>query len=310
IAELAHWDDIDVHVNGAKVTSSGHGFIGIGRRRLLEILQHRARELGVELRFETEVEPDGLEGFDLIVASDGINSKFRAAHADDFKAEIETRRNHFIWYGTHQRFTAFNFIFKKTEHGWIWAHAYQFDKDTATFIVECGPETFESFGFGHMAQEESSRVCEALFAEHLGGHALMTNAAHIRGSAWLQFRRVLCHEWRRDKIILLGDAAHTAHFSIGSGTKLALEDAIELAKVLTDGKPDALNRYYDTRQLEALKLQSAARNSTEWFEEAERYLPFDPMQFAYTLLTRSQRVSHENLRLRDPKWLEGLETWF
>ncbi|HTT98206.1 MAG TPA: bifunctional salicylyl-CoA 5-hydroxylase/oxidoreductase [Rhizomicrobium sp.] len=312
IDELAHWDDIDVHVNGAKVTSSGHGFIGIGRKRLLEILQARARELGVEMRFETEIEPDGtiLNGFDLIIASDGINSKFRTAFADDFKAEIETRRNHFIWYGTHQRFTAFNFIFKKTEHGWIWAHAYQFDKDTATFIVECGPRTFENFGFGRMSQEESSRVCENLFAEHLGGNALMTNAAHIRGSAWLQFRRVLCHEWRHDKIILLGDAAHTAHFSIGSGTKLALEDAIELAKVLTDGKPDALNRYYDTRQLEALKLQSAARNSTEWFEDVERYLPFDPMQFTYTLLTRSQRVSHENLRLRDPAWLAGLETWF
>ena len=310
--ELAHWDDIDVHVNGTKVTSSGHGFIGIGRKRLLEILQNRARELGVEMRYETEIEPDSamLEDFDLVIASDGINSKFRTAFAHDFKAEIETRRNHFIWYGTHQRFTAFNFIFKKTEHGWIWAHAYQFDKDTATFIVECAPETFEKFGFGDMSQEESSRVCEDLFADHLGGHELMTNAAHIRGSAWLQFRRVLCHEWRHDNVILLGDAAHTAHFSIGSGTKLALEDAIELAKVLTDGKPDALNRYYDTRQLEALKLQSAARNSTEWFEEVERYLPFDPMQFAYTLLTRSQRVSHENLRLRDPKWLAGLETWF
>src|SRR5262249_13524296 len=154
-------------------------------KRLLEILQNRARELGVEMRFETEVNPDSgvLKDFDLVIASDGINSKFRTAFAADFKAEIETRRNHFIWYGTHQRFTAFNFIFKKTEHGWIWAHAYQFDQDTATFIVECGPETFEKFGFGRMSQEESSRVCETLFAEHLGGHELMTNAAHIRGSA-------------------------------------------------------------------------------------------------------------------------------
>jgi anthraniloyl-CoA monooxygenase len=312
IDELAHWDDIDVHVNGTKVTSSGHGFIGIGRRRLLEILQNRAAELGVEMRFQTEIEPDSdiLKRFDLVIASDGINSKFRTAHATEFQAEVETRRNHFIWYGTHQRFDAFNFIFKKTEHGWIWAHAYQFDSDTATFIVECGPETFEKFAFGRMSQEESSRVCEEIFADHLGGHQLMTNAAHIRGSAWLQFRRILCHNWRHSRVILLGDAAHTAHFSIGSGTKLALEDAVELAKVLTDGKPDALDRYYDTRQLEALKLQSAARNSTEWFEEVERYLPFDPMQFAYTLLTRSQRVSHENLRLRDPAWLGRLETWF
>ena len=230
--ELSHWDDIDVHVNGTKITSSGHGFIGIGRKRLLHILQDRARALGVEMRFETEVEPDSdaLKDFDLVIASDGINSKFRTAHAGDFKAEIETRRNHFIWYGTHQRFDAFNFIFKKTEHGWIWAHAYQFDKDTATFIVECAPETFEKFGFGRMSQEESSRFCGVLFAEHLGGHELMTNAAHISGSAWLQFRRVLCHEWRNGKVILLGDAAHTAHFSIGSGTKLALEDAIRTCR--------------------------------------------------------------------------------
>jgi len=312
IDELAHWDDIDVHVNGAKITSSGHGFIGIGRKRLLEILQNRARELGVDMRFETEIDPDAevLEEFDLVIASDGINSKFRAAYVDDFKAEIETRHNHFIWYGTHQRFDAFNFIFKKTKHGWIWAHAYQFDKDTATFIVECSPETFRNFNFGEMSQEQSSHVCEELFAEHLSGNALMTNAAHIRGSAWLQFRRVLCHNWRHEKIILLGDAAHTAHFSIGSGTKLALEDAIELARVLTDGKSNALDRYYDSRQLEALKLQSAARNSTEWFEDVERYLGFEPIQFAYSLLTRSQRVSHENLRLRDAEWLKGLETWF
>jgi len=315
IDELAHWDDIDVHIRGEKITSSGHGFIGIGRKRLLEILQHRARELGVELHFQTEVDPDSplLEGYDLVVASDGINSKFRTAHPQDFKADIETRANHFIWYGTHQRFKAFNFIFKHTDKGWIWAHAYQFDPDTATFIVECGPETYRRFGFGEMSQEESSRICEDLFADHLGGHALMTNAGHIRGSAWLQFRRVLCGNWRRGNLVLLGDAAHTAHFSIGSGTKLALEDAIELAKALSDPGLDrdaALERYYDIRQLEALKLQSAARNSTEWFETVERYLKFEPLQFAYSLLTRSQRVSHENLRLRDAAWLQGVETWF
>jgi anthraniloyl-CoA monooxygenase len=310
--ELSRWDDIDVHLDGERISSGGHGFIGIGRKRLLDILQVRARELGVQIRFETEVEPGSpvLEGFDLVVASDGINSKFRAAHEDAFQAEIETRRNHFIWYGTRQRFGAFNFIFEKTPNGWIWAHAYQFDADTATFIVECAPETFENFGFGRMSQEESARTCERIFADHLKGHELMSNAAHIRGSAWLQFRRVLCRNWQFGKTVLLGDAAHTAHFSIGSGTKLALEDAIELAKVLADGASDPLSRYQDARQLEALKLQSAARNSTEWFENVERYLHFDPMQFAYSLLTRSQRVSHENLRLRDPDWLGALETWF
>ncbi|HVV64758.1 MAG TPA: bifunctional salicylyl-CoA 5-hydroxylase/oxidoreductase [Rhizomicrobium sp.] len=317
--ELAHWDDIVVHVDrgGAvdTVRSSGHGFIGIGRRRLLEILQHRARELGVDLRFETEIEPDSpvLGAFDLVVASDGVNSKFRAKWADEFASEIDVRKNHFIWYGVRQRFDAFNFIFKNTEKGWIWAHAYQFDKDTATFIVECGPKTFENFGFSRMSQEESCRTCEEIFGEHLGGNSLMTNAAHLRGSAWLQFRRVLCGRWRRGDVVLLGDAAHTAHFSIGSGTKLALEDAIELAKQLNDqslSRDEALARYFDSRRLEALKLQNAARNSTEWFEDVERYLPFEPIQFAYSLLTRSQRVSHENLRMRDPAWLAELEQWF
>ncbi len=266
------------------------------------------------LRFETEVDPDSeiLKDFDLVIACDGINSKFRAAHADDFRAEIETRANHFIWYGTHQRFDAFNFIFKETEHGWIWAHAYQFDKDTATFIVECGPETFARFGFAHMSQEESSRLCEEIFRDHLSGNELMTNAAHMSGSAWLQFRRVLCGNWRRGDVILLGDAAHTAHFSIGSGTKLALEDAIELAKVLSDNALDfdeALTRYYDLRQLEALKLQSAARNSTSGSSRSS-VTSIRAAAIRLFALTRSQRVSHENLRLRDPTWLSGVETWF
>ncbi|HWA63925.1 MAG TPA: bifunctional salicylyl-CoA 5-hydroxylase/oxidoreductase [Caulobacteraceae bacterium] len=318
-AELAHWDDIDIHVeDGARhsrVSSTGHGFIGIGRKRLLEILQARAAELGVDLRFEAEVEPDEsmLAQYDLVIASDGINSKLRDRYAAHFDCDIEVRRNKFVWLGTHQRFDAFNFIFVKTEHGWIWAHAYQFDKDTATFIVECSPETFDRFGFGEMSQEETCRACERIFEKHLGGHALMTNAGHLRGSAWLNFRRVLCGVWRYRNCILLGDAAHTAHFSIGSGTKLAFEDAIKLAEVLGDqtvGPEQALDDYRDVRQLEVLKLQSAARNSTDWFEDLERYLDFEPPQFAYSLLTRSQRVSHENLRLRDPRWLAEVERWF
>ena len=317
--ELAHWDDIDIHVQngerGSKVSSTGHGFIGIGRKRLLQILQARALEVGVDLRFEVEVEPDEalLQSYDLVIASDGVNSKLRERYAEHFDCDIEVRRNKFIWLGTHQRFDAFNFIFVKTEHGWIWAHAYQFDKETATFIVECSPETYERFGFAEMGHEETCRICEQIFAEHLGGHALMTNAAHLRGSAWLNFRRILCGRWHHRNCILLGDAAHTAHFSIGSGTKLAFEDAIKLAQVLSDSRlsPEAaLEQYREVRHLEVLKLQSAARNSTDWFEDLERYLPFEPPQFAYSLLTRSQRVSHENLRLRDPNWLAELERWF
>ena len=312
---LAHWDDIDVHVRGACETSSGHGFCGIGRKHLLNLLQDRARELGVGLHFETEIEPD-LSRFadaDMIVASDGLNSKIRAAFADTFKPDIETRRNKFVWLGTHKVFEAFTFIFAETEHGWVWAHAYRFDDETSTFIVECAPETWEALGFGEMDQDETCRACETIFADWLDGHELMSNARHLRGSAWLNFPRVLCETWVHENVVLLGDAAHTAHFSIGSGTKLAFEDAIMLADVLTStDKPvaEGLVDYQEARKVEVLKLQSAARNSTEWFENLERYTRFEPKQFAYSLLTRSQRISHENLRLRDAKWLEGVEAWF
>lgn len=320
IDELAHWDDIEVHIEDGdrNVTnrSGGHGFIGIGRKRLLNILQDRARELGVKLAFEVEVEPDRdfLADYDLVIAADGLNSKLRKRYEPEFQVDIDVKRNKFVWLGTHQRFDAFNFIFKNTRFGWIWAHAYQFDKDTATFIVECAPETFERAGFAQMTQEQSCRLCEKIFADHLGGHALMTNAQHIRGSAWISFPRIICRQWSHENIVLLGDAAHTAHFSIGSGTKLALEDAIKLAEVMNRpgiGRGDALRQglheYQEERQLEVVKLQNAARNSTEWFEHLDRYLKMEPMQFTYTLLTRSQRVSHENLRLRDPAWLAELE---
>ncbi|GGO14696.1 NADH:flavin oxidoreductase [Iodidimonas muriae] len=313
--ELAHWDDIDVHFKDQCITSGGHGFCGIGRKRLLNILQDRCREVGVELVFERDMSPD-LEQFkdaDLIIASDGLNSKVRTAYAQYFKPDVDIRANKFVWLGTHKLFDSFTFIFKKTEHGWIWVHAYRFDKDTSTFIVECSNETYEAFGFDRMSQDENCRALEALFADHLDGHALMSNARHIRGSAWINFPRILCKKWYHDKVVLLGDAAHTAHFSIGSGTKLAFEDAISLANVLNSNDlsvPDALARYQEEREVEVLKLQSAARNSTEWFEHVERYTHFDPMQFAYSMLTRSQRVSHENLRLRDRDWLENVERWY
>ena len=316
IDELAHWDDIEVHIadgdRNVTTRSGGHGFIGIGRKRLLNILQDRARELGVTLMFETEVEPDDefLAGYDLVIAADGLNSKLRRRFDWEFEPDIDVKRNKFVWLGTHQRFDAFNFIFVNTEHGWIWAHTYQFDKDTATFIVECSPEVYDRFGFEEMSQEETCRTCERIFADHLGGHELMTNASHIRGSAWINFPRVVCANWSHQNVVLLGDAAHTAHFSIGSGTKLALEDAIKLAEVMNRPGLDvgsALKEYQDERHLEVVKLQNAARNSTEWFENLDRYLKMDPLQFTYTLLTRSQRVSHENLRLRDPAWLAELE---
>jgi anthraniloyl-CoA monooxygenase len=314
--EFAHWDDIEVHIHGDTVRSSGHGFIGIGRKRLLAILGQRARELGVELHFEQECEP-GLEhwpDYDLVIGADGINSRFRDQYADQFGVDSETRANRFTWLGTAKAFEAFNFAFEQTEAGWIWAHAYKFAPDCSTFIVECSDATWRGLAFDTLSQADSIAACERIFAKYLDGHSLMTNAAHLRGSAaWLQFRRIKCERWAHDKLILLGDAAHTAHFSIGSGTKLALEDAIKLAEVLNRPNlppAEALEEYQAERSLEVLKLQNSARNSTEWFETLDRYLGFDPLQFTYSLLTRSQRISHENLRLRDAEWLEGVEKLF
>lgn len=312
---FAYWDDIAVVHKGNRTVSTGHGFCGIGRKQLLILLQARARELGVELQFETEVtDIDAYKReFDLVIASDGINSKVRTAYESAFKPDIDVRACKFVWLGTHQKFDdAFTFIFEKTEHGWVWAHAYQFDDETATFIVECSQATWDAFGFGEMSQDESIATCERIFKDHLDGHALLSNARHIRGSAWINFPRVLCERWSHDNIVLMGDAAATAHFSIGSGTKLALESAIALADYL-EAEPTmsaAFQRYEDERRLQVLRLQSAARNSTEWFEHIERYLDLDPVQFNYALLTRSQRISHENLRLRDPAWLSSAEAWF
>jgi anthraniloyl-CoA monooxygenase len=317
---FAHWDDIEVAVGDRSITSSGHGFIGIGRKRLLQILQARAHDLGVVLHFETEFDVDlsRYTDFDLIVASDGINSQIRTNNAERFGVDIEVRRNRFCWLGTTKLFDAFAFIFEKTEHGWIWAHAYRFDATHSTFIVECSPETWEGMGLDKMEPEESVAFCERVFARHLDGHPLISNSTHLRGSAaWINFRRVLCERWSFDNVVLLGDAAHTAHFSIGSGTKLAIEDAIKLAEVLN--RPgmsdratlaDSLAEYEAERHVEVLKIQNSARNSTEWFETLDRYLGFELPQFAYSLMTRSQRVSHENLRLRDKAWLEGVERWF
>ncbi|MEP2953208.1 MAG: bifunctional salicylyl-CoA 5-hydroxylase/oxidoreductase [Sulfitobacter sp.] len=314
-SHFAYWDDIALHHKGNVIHSTGHGFCGIGRKRLLLILQERARALGVNLQFETEVKDasEYMDDYDLVVASDGLNSRTRMEFEETFKPDIDVRRCPFVWLGTHQKFdNAFTFIFEKTDKGWIWVHAYQFDKDTATFIVECSQDTFDAYGFGEKTQEETIAICEEIFKDHLDGHKLMTNASHIRGSAWIKFPRVLCEKWSHENVVLLGDASATAHFSIGSGTKLALESAISLAKHVSDDKDltTAFEKYEEARRLEVLRLQSAARNSVEWFEDVERYLDLDPVQLNYSMLTRSQRISHENLRERDPKWLEGAEKWF
>ncbi len=348
-----HWDDIEVFFKGGRVRSGGHGFCGIGRKKLLNILQERCLALGVNLVFETDVTDDQALAAqyeaDLVIASDGLNSRIRTRYADTFQPDIDTRQCRFVWLGTKKTFDAFTFAFVQTEHGWFQAHAYKFDGETSTFIVETPEEVWKAHGIDQMSQEDGVAFCEKLFAPYLDGHALISNASHLRGSAiWIRFPRVICHTWvhwneiarphapplrgslppegadpawggpapdhgRRTPVVLMGDAAHTAHFSIGSGTKLALEDAIDLANEFSRHAnadvAEVLQGYEARRSVEVLKIQNAARNSTEWFENVDRYTGMEVEQFAYSLLTRSQRISHENLRLRDAKWLEGYEAW-
>ncbi len=343
-----HWDDIEVFFKGRSMRSTGHGFCGIGRKHLLNILQERCQALGVELVFEVDVQDDqalaAQYGADLVIASDGLNSRIRTRYASTFQPDIDTRRCRFVWLGTKKTFDAFTFAFEKTAHGWFAAHAYKFNEDTSTFIVETPHEVWKAHGLDAMEQPQAIAFCEKIFEKYLDGNALMSNATHLRGSAiWIQFPRVVCGNWvheemiqgKRVPIVLMGDAAHTAHFSIGSGTKLALEDAIDLADefVLHAGLKEKsgttrqkisedsyafdseaiahiLQAYQARRSVEVLKIQNAARNSTEWFENVDRYAGMEVEQFYYSLLTRSQRISHDNLRLRDGKWLLGYESWF
>ncbi len=319
-----HWDDIELLFKGRTIRSGGHGFVGIGRKKLLNILQARCEQLGVVLKFESDVNSDlEFPDADLIIASDGINSKIRTHYEDVFKPDIVTRPNRYIWLGTHRLYDAFTFDFQKTEHGWFQAHIYKFDEKTTTFIVECPEHVWLAHGLDKADQEQSIAFCEQLFADNLQGAKLMTNARHLRGSAWLNFQRVVCEQWwlknkNGSHVVLMGDAVHTAHFAIGSGTKLALEDAIELTKQFEffGDNPsrvgDVLAAYQEARRIETLKIQNAAWNAMEWFEVCgERYCDqLEPEQFMYSMLTRSQRISHENLRLRDKAWLEGYEQWF
>jgi anthraniloyl-CoA monooxygenase len=296
---FVYWDDIAVHYRGETVRSAVT--LSGGRKRLLNILQEpnshpgssSVRDRGADVSLNVD--------YDLIVGADGVNSR-QCAGTDVFKPDIDVCACKYIWLGTHQKFDdAFTFIFDQTEHGWIWAHAYQFDGDTATFIVECSEETWRRAGFRQMSAEETITACEKIFARNLGGHNLMSNARHLRGSAWLNFNRVLCERWSHKNIVLLGDAAATAHFSVGSGSKLALESAIALADYL-HSEPTmthAFRRYEDERRLEVLRLQSAARNSTEWFEDVERFHLSIRVQFNYSLLTRSRAQPRKPARAHE-----------
>lgn len=324
---FAHWDDIDIHYRGEVTTSVGHGFAGMSRKRLLSILQDRARDLGVELHFEHDVsDVYQLQDADLVIAADGINSQIRSTLAADFDPDIDDRPNRFVWLGTTFPFGAFTFYFKQNEHGLFRVHAYRYAKDSSTFIVECTEEAWRAAGFADFSEEQTIAYMERLFAEELQGHRLVGNK-----SVWRHFATVKNGRWWTrlqqggkpgPHVVLLGDALHTAHFSIGSGTKLALEDAIDLHREITsrcfDGVAgenraeklsEALAAFEQERRSVVASIQRAAQVSLEWFENTERYMGLEPLQFAFSLLTRSLRVNHANLQLRDPVLTGRVDRW-
>jgi anthraniloyl-CoA monooxygenase len=306
---FARWNAIDVHYRGEVVRSGGHVFSGVARRKLLEILQTRCRELGVELSFQDE-QPDisRFDGFDLVVGADGVNSTVRRLHEDRFRPTLDVHRSKFVWFGTDRIFDAFTFIFRETEHGLFQVHAYPFDAQTSTFIVECNQRTWERAGLEAVSEQESIGFCEDLFSPELAGHKLMSNR-----SSWISFVTVKCETWHHDNVVLLGDAAHTAHFTIGSGTKLAMEDSISLANAFLRHRSDAgraLTEYEMDRQPVVERFQEAARESATYFEDVIRYTHFEPLQFAFHLLTRSGRITHLELERRDPAFLASVDRWF
>ncbi len=316
--EFARWDDIDVHVGGEVVTSGGHGFAAMSRLRLLQILQARCTELGVDLRTST-TSPDVEElaaSYDLVVAADGVNSATRNRWAKDFGADVETRRCRYMWLGTDRVFDAFTFVVRETPYGVMQVHAYPYDRTGSTFIVEMRDDVWRAAGLDRgeadvLAPGESDQrsiaVVRELFADLLDGYEVVGN-----NSRWLSFGTVRTRTWRRGNVVLLGDAAHTAHFSIGSGTKLAMEDALALAACLHE-QPDverALEAYEAERRPVVLSTQRAAQASLEWFENIGQYLGQDPVQLAFNILTRSRRVTYEGLRLRDPEFVAAADAWF
>jgi anthraniloyl-CoA monooxygenase len=307
-ARLAHWDDIEIHFCGQIIRSTGHGFAGVSRLTLLEVLAQRARGLGADLRFSTEVsDPATLAGADLLVAADGFNSLVRNRLATHFQPSVDERPNRFIWFGSTRPFPAFTFFFKRSSHGLWRVHAYQYEPGRSTFIVETTEACWKAARLDETDERGSAVFCEQLFADELDGHKLLTNR-----SIWRRFPTIRAARWHHDNIVLLGDATHTAHFSVGSGTRLAMEDAIALSHALARGGdiPAALAAYEAERRPGVESLQRAAQASLQWFEDTERYLHMEPTQFAFALLSRSLRVTHENLRVRDPAFVARVDHWF
>lgn len=331
-AAMRRWDDCVVHFKGRRIRSGGHGYGGIGRHALLAILQRRAAELGVELEFERPITLDDnndapqtaqLAAADLIVAADGIHSAMRARHAHRFQPTVDLRKCRYLWLGTTLPLDSFTFITEASPWGWFQAHAYPYAEGMSTFIVECHEDTWRNASLDQLDAGASAAFCERMFARHLQGHRLLCNPRHPRSSAWLNFNSVHCSRWHHDNIVLIGDAAHSFHFSIGSGTRLAMEDALALSRSLAGvaganvnaaahdaaSLAQALENYQNERSRELLRLQNAARNRMEWFENLSRYAHLEPEQFAYSLLTGSQRLGHDSLRQRDPAYVDSVETW-
>ena len=309
-ASFSHWDAIDVHYGGERLRSAGHGFSGLSRRRLLRILQARAESLGVIVHYEHEIPSvDALShDADLVVAADGVNSQIRTAWAEHFRPRIRLGTTRFIWLGTTRRFPAFTFYFRENEHGLWRVHAYNYDREHSTFIVECTEAAWRAAGLDAASEDESVAYCAELFADALDGHPLLKNR-----SIWRQFPTISNAQWSHDNVVLVGDAAHTAHFSIGSGTKLAMEGAMALVQALDEGGdvPPALEAYTAARRPVVESTQRAAAVSMAWFEETERYFGrLDPVDFGFSLITRSLRINHENLARRDPAFVDRVDRHF
>lgn len=307
--DFVRWDDIDIVHRGTRHRSGGHGFAALGRHRLLEILHERCRSLGVRLRFRAEApHPDTLSAeYDLVIAADGVHSATRETYAHVFRPQVAEHRCRYIWLAADFAFDAFRFEIAETEHGVVQLHGYPYAPDSSTVIVEMREEVWRAAGHGDLTPRESAERCAKLFADALRGRPLRSG-----NSAWTSFRTVVNDRWSHGNVVLLGDAAHTAHFSIGSGTKLAVEDALALAACLEEQPdvPRALAAYEEERRPVVASTQRAARASLEWFENIRLYLRQPPRQFAFNLLTRSRRVTHGNLRLRDARFTESVEREF
>ena len=308
VESFAYWDDIDVHYGGEVIRTGGNGFCGMSRKRLLQIFQKHCLAVGVEIKFETDV--TDLAQFadaDVILAADGINSFIREQYAEHFKPSLDWRRNKFVWLGSTLPLDAFTFIFRENQDGLFRVHAYQFEAEAATFILECTEETWLRAGLDKASEEDTLAYAEKLFADDLKGHRLLLNR-----SLWRTFPTVRNERWTHDNIVLLGDALHTAHFSIGSGTKLAMEDAIALFEAFRahgDDVTAALAAYENERKEEVGRLQKTAETSLKWFEDVERYTGMEPLQFAMSLMSRSKRITYENLGRRDPAFIARVDKW-